>query len=51
MGLIFRAKRISLAQKKAKSLTATDLKWQGKKGNILFMRGNINRNLPKNVPY
>ncbi len=41
----------SLEQKKLKSKSWRDHKWEGKRNEGLFMRGNINRNLPKNVPY
>lgn len=41
----------SLERKKLKSKTRSDFKWEGKRAEGLFMRGNVNRNLPKNVPF
>jgi hypothetical protein len=37
--------------KKQKSKSAADYKWASKRDNIMAMRGNVIRNLPKNCPY
>ncbi|KAL6746598.1 hypothetical protein V8C86DRAFT_1839150 [Haematococcus lacustris] len=51
LGISLRDEAVSLEHKKAKSKTALDLKWAGKRATTLFMRGNVNRNLPSCVPY
>eukprot|EP00197_Chlamydomonas_leiostraca_P015281 CAMPEP_0202858630 /NCGR_PEP_ID=MMETSP1391-20130828/1075_1 /ASSEMBLY_ACC=CAM_ASM_000867 /TAXON_ID=1034604 /ORGANISM="Chlamydomonas leiostraca, Strain SAG 11-49" /LENGTH=497 /DNA_ID=CAMNT_0049537563 /DNA_START=94 /DNA_END=1587 /DNA_ORIENTATION=+ len=42
---------VALEVKKAKTRSRMDLKWDAKRNQALYMRGNINRDLPKNVPY